>query len=128
MRTTELAVAKIIKVKDSIDLEPFIETANSVVTAICTSTSLTAAQLELIERWLAAHFYAIRDPRRSMERAADVAQSFRFKVDLGLKQTTYGQQAMILDTSGALAAYDEQTTNGRPRVATVAWLGTEEVC
>ncbi len=126
MRTTAIAVAKIIKVTTGADLDPFIETANSLVTAICVSTDLTTAQLELIERWLSAHFYAIRAPRRIMEKAGDVAQGFKYELDLALNQTTYGQQAMLLDISGALAAYNAQIVKGGPRVATVAWLGTEE--
>jgi len=128
IRTTAAAVALIIKVNATAtpDLGPFIEAANSIVTAVCTSTALTEAQLELIERWLSAHMYAIRAPRRAMERAGDVAQSFQYKVDLGLKVTTYGQQAMLLDTSGALANLDARTTKGGPVRATVAWLGTDD--
>jgi hypothetical protein len=33
---------------------------------------------------------------------------------------------MILDTSGALAAHNEQVTEGKPKRAVVAWLGTDD--
>jgi hypothetical protein len=116
-RTTEAAVKLIIKVN---------ETANMLVTKLCTSDDLDDDQLEIIERWLAAHFYAIRAPRRAMEKADEVSQSFQYKVDLNLAVTTYGQTAMILDTSGALAAHNEQVTEGKPKRAVVAWLGTDD--
>lgn len=48
------------------DLTPFIDTASSIVTrvntcAIAKGNTLTVAELELIERWLAAHCYQQSD-------------------------------------------------------------------
>jgi hypothetical protein len=67
-RTTEAAVKLIIKVNETAtpSLTPFIDAANMLVTKLCTSDDLDDDQLEIIERWLAAHFYAIRAPRRAM--------------------------------------------------------------
>jgi len=113
-RTTAVAVKKIIETDDNIstDLEPFIEVANNVVTAHCTSGSLTAATLELVERWLSAHFYAIRDPRVESEKAGSVSQNLLGKVDLNLNQTRYGQQAMLIDGTGKLAAWNKGMETG----------------
>ena len=85
-RTTKAYIATIIELDDSIvpndaAMEPFITVANELVTEVCTgdagpTTAYTASRLELIERWLAAHFYAIRDPRVSSEGAGGVSASY----------------------------------------------------
>jgi hypothetical protein len=108
-------------------LSPFIEAANQLVTDCCDGAGYASAKLELIERWLAAHFYAIRDPRVADERAGAVSASYMHRVGLHLAQTTYGQQAMLLDTAGGLALLNGRVTAGRaPFVAGVAWAGTKE--
>ncbi len=135
IRTTQQLVAGIIEVdSQSIsDLSPFILTASELVDEVC-ATKLKAdgtayytdVRLELIERWLAAHFYAIRDPRKDMEKAGKVFERNQYKLGLGLEVTTYGQQAKFLDTAGGLAALDEAAkTGGKPRLS-ISWLGTEE--
>jgi hypothetical protein len=112
-RTTAVLVASVIEVDSSISLDPFIDTANELVTEFCGSvTTYTTYRLELIERWLAAHFYAIRDPRSASESAGPVSASYQFKVDLGLKQTTYGQQVLVLDTAGGLSRWDTMIQKG----------------
>lgn len=135
-RTTSIAVAGIIEVDASIPLTPFIEAANYLVTEVC-APALDAnsdpyysdPDLELIERWLSAHFYAVRDPRETMVQASTVRQQFESKVDTGLAITRYGQQAMRIDRFGGLAALDNALrtvvgilpTGRRPKSR---WLGT----
>jgi len=124
VRTTSVLVAAIIEVDTDIDLEPFIFTASELVTEVCAIAGYTVERLELIERWLSAHFYAIRDPRVTQEKAGSVGANFESKVDLNLALTRYGQQAMLLDTQGGLAALNQSMLSGK-RTASVAWLGTE---
>lgn len=133
-RTTDSAVQGIIDVDTDTypALTQFIDTANELVTEVCASVLdddgnvyYSDTRLELIERWLAAHFYAVADPRAAMEKAGPVSQSLQHKVDLNLAVTTYGQQAMLLDTKGGLAALNGQATDGIQRSAGVVWLGTE---
>jgi len=129
-RTNATNVKAIIEVDSSIvpadsDLDPFINTANELVTELCTgtqgpSTAYSVTRLELIERWLAAHFYAIRDPRAKSERAGSVGVSYQEKVDLNFAVTTYGQQAMMLDTNGALARLNK----GKGVGIQILWLGS----
>jgi hypothetical protein len=116
VRTTYDAVAQIIEVDATIstDLVPFIETASHLVTRVCTNTGYDAIDLELIERWLAAHFYAIRDPRLA---------EYQNKVDLGLDVTTYGQQAMRLAYFGELANLNEKIKSGKIQPISVGWVG-----
>lgn len=125
-RTTAEAIGLIIDVDSGISLAPFIETANSIVTKHCVDGAFTVAELELIERWLAAHFYAIRAPRTTQERVSSVGESYQSKVDLGFDVTHYGQMALRLDWSGALSNLNEQAKKGGKVRASVTWLGTEQ--
>ncbi len=86
---------------------------------LSTLTIQTADRLQLIETWLTAHFYTIRDPRVVHEKAGSVMAAYQTKVDVGLSTSHYGQMAMILDTSGVL----RRLSKGKVRPG-VAWLGT----
>lgn len=120
-RTDSAAIEGIIEVDSNIDLDPFIETANALVTELCAPLGYNETRLELIERWLSAHFYAIRDPRARQQQAGDVSESFSFKIDKGLEQTRYGQMALQLDTKGALKALNANS-GVRP---SLFWGGTD---
>ena len=122
MRTTPDAVAAIIEVDDAITLTPFIESASAVVDDVCVPLLYDATRLELIERWLSAHFYALRDPRRSSEGASGVSASYQNAVDLGFNCTHYGQAAMRLDTRGGLAALEKLSKQGGRRTVGVYHL------
>ena len=132
-RTNAAAVGKIVEIDPLItDLTPFIDTASELVTEVC-ATALkedgtefyTPVRLELIERWLAAHFYKIRDQMVTSEQASVVQQSFGMKLGLNLAVTTYGQQAMILDTYGGLAQLNKAAESGRVPVGGF-WMGKLE--
>lgn len=124
-RTTSDLVKGICEVDVSIDLTPFITAANALVTEACVPAGYDANRLELIETWLAAHFYSIRDPRTIMEKAGEVFEQYENKVALGLNITRYGQQAMLLDTSHALAALSninqKALLTGKRKA--ILWLG-----
>lgn len=121
IRTTAEAVGNIIEVDGSIDLTPFIETASSLVDDVAAASGAPGAtRLELIERYLSAHFYTLRDPRPVSERAGPVSATYQSKVALGLKTSHYGQTAISLDPTGVLDA----ASKGK-QIGAVAWLGTE---
>ena len=125
VRTTSVAVGGIIEVDSNISLTPFIEVANALVTECCSTDDYDATRLELIERWLSAHFYAIRDPRTTQESVGrGIAERFQSQVDLGFDVTHYGQMAMRLDTQGGLSSLNERIKNGGGSTAGVSWLGT----
>lgn len=138
-RTTATAVKGIITTVVSANLDPYIDSANELVTEVCASQlaadGVTAfystARLELIERWLAAHFYTIFDPRSASEKVSVITQRLQGKIDLGLDSSLYGQNAMRLDTKGGLAAMNnamkkqEGTLAGRGTIVGGAyWMGT----
>ena len=120
IRTTAEEVEAIIAVESDIDLTPFITAASALVDDIATASGHDDTRLTLIETWLAAHFYTVYDPRPTEEKAGSIWQMYQSKVALGLSTSHYGQQAMILDSSGLLRQYSE----GK-RTLSVTWLGTE---
>lgn len=101
------------------DLAAFISAANVLTNQVNTEGGITdTTQLKEIERWLAAHFSAIRDVRSDSEDVSDgPSQKFQYKVDLGLAQTQYGQQAMMLDTSGYLSGLNKEAKEGKKRAS-----------
>jgi len=109
---------------DNPDLDPFIETASSIVDdvvecATAKGKTLTAAKLELIERWLAAHFYAVSDKPYTSRSTVDASGSFAGQTAMYFESTLYGQHAMRLDPSGCLDAI-----GGKERKrAGGSWLG-----
>src|SRR5215218_6789945 len=99
VRTTEEAVELIIEVDEDISLTPFIEVASNIIDRVCVDSSYDDATLELIERWLSAHFYAVRDPRVQQESVEGIMQQFAISVkSSGFSSTPYGSQAMLIDT------------------------------
>lgn len=131
-RTTADAVKKICPLKKkSDDLYPFIEVANHLVTNVCVNdtSDYTDATLEMIERWLAAHFYCILRNQRRFESAGRVQQALDSKVDLGLRQTRYGDQALMIDYAGNLALLDNALKTSKKTLGayaiSVKWLGVE---
>ena len=114
-RVTEEEVEEIIEVDSAIlSLDPFITAANLLVTEELYDDSaidFSESRYKEIERWLAAHFTAIRDMRSAAERAGTVGQEFQYNLGLNLQVTIYGQQALALDTSGTLAALSQ----GKPK-------------
>lgn len=135
-RTTAELVEQIIRVRDSDDLTPFINMANQLVEELLVPLDVhTDERLELIERNLAAHHYEHELKKaRSQETAGAVQASYFFKVDLGFKGTSYGQNAMRLDTTGTLAALDNSmnkvTTplpaSRRDGTGMISWLGSDD--
>jgi hypothetical protein len=127
-RTTGSLVASITEVDPTIDLVPFIEIAEAVVTRLLADLGVySAVDLELIERWLAAHFYHVRDPLTEAEGAAGLSEKYEGRTAEFLEATSYGQQAMVLDTSGRLAGWNNQMKKIRtvaPGQGQFRWLGT----
>jgi hypothetical protein len=103
-RTTSTAIAGIIEVDEEFLLDPFIETANALVNEVCLDSDYSDELLELIERWLAAHFYCMIDPRSRQEAVRGIQESFEGRSGLGLQYSRYGQQTLVLDHKGNLAA------------------------
>lgn len=123
IRTTSDAVEEIVETEVTISLTPFIEIASAMVDELLVDAGYGDTYLELIERWLSAHFYSIRDMKRASEQVKTLRESFQYKVDLYLAVTVYGQQVLALEYKGILAALQKRIQDGtRPGMT---WLGTE---
>ena len=131
--TTATLVRGIIDADTSIDLTPFIATADMMVNRLVATAKdsngndfYTSDETELIERWLSAHFYATFDPRTAFEQAGSVSQKTESSVDLNLNNSQYGQAAMLLDIAGGLAAWNRKIQKGPLRISCrLTWLGTD---
>lgn len=104
------------------DLSPRIDTATVIVDrvnvcAVAKNIALTGTELELIERWLAAHFYAIVDKPYQSKSTGGASASFQGQTGMRLETTHYGQTAMNVDYSGCLENINKRQF-GRS-----AWLG-----
>lgn len=66
------------------------------------------SEAEVIERWLSAHFYQASD--KGLMSSSNIAGggTHEGRLDMGLNLTRYGQNAMILDTSGVLKAISQR--------------------
>lgn len=103
-------------------LDRFIDTAASLTNKVSTNdtaSELDAADLELIERYLAAHFYCLADPLYASKSTGGASGSFQGQTGMGLDFTPYGQTAKRLDVTGYLARLDMPT---RPKAGSI-WLG-----
>lgn len=111
IRTTEAAVKDILgrhyDTNTSPSLTGFIATGSSLVDKVNTNDTtnlLSDSDLELIERWLSAHFYAQSDQLFSSRSTGKASGSFQGQTGMQLENTIYGQQALILDVTGYLSA------------------------
>jgi hypothetical protein len=126
-RTTDAAVREIIELDASFNTAPMIEVANRLVTRVAEpNEDYEAEDLELGERWLAAHFCAVRDARPDSEKAGSISAKYQYKVDLNLAVTVYGQQAMVilpeLASLSAAAGSDGASPIGG---VSITWLGKD---
>jgi hypothetical protein len=126
-RTTPRQVKDILDFDPSIrNLDPFIWSANEMVTELCLPVGYSSERLTLIEMWLAAHFVAIRDPMYQSEGIGAANASYLRQGGLNLSQTPYGQQALVLDTKGGLAWIDKHISQGKRAVAGITYLGVNK--
>lgn len=105
-RVTEAEVREIIDVSASLAFNAFIVVANLMVTKHLVGTGLTDPELKEIERWLSAHFVAVREPRVRQRSIGDARETYAISGGYsgGLDATPYGQQVMLLDWTGVLSS------------------------
>ena len=108
-RVTGTEVKEIIKTRlTASEIAPMITAANLLVTAKCSSAGYSTVELKEIERWLSAHFVAVRDPSGSIsekkigEASEKYQRGSKAQSKEALEGTPYGQQALILDYKGSL--------------------------
>lgn len=85
------------------DLTVFIGVVNDIVTTDLSGESYSEARLKNIELYLSAHFTCLKYRQSDNIIIGQSEDDYRNKLNTGYNQTTYGQQAITLDTSGTLA-------------------------
>jgi len=132
-RTTEAAVKLILSdhydTEKNPSLDSFIATAASLVGRITTKNTsggfgMSDADLELVERWLSAHFYTHSDMiAASKSTGGSASGSFQGQTGMYFDSTLYGQTAKMLDATGLLANIQKESQEGKQRVS-LKWAGT----
>ena len=129
MRTTGTLVRQVIEVDSSFtddNLIPFITLANELVTEKCLPEGYSDNRLQLIETWLAAHFYGIRDKQIASEGVKGITAAYQSSIGKFLMGTMQGQQALALDTNGALARMNQAMVTGASQTVGVLSLGRND--
>lgn len=104
------------------DLNQYIEPAHSMVNRLVVKQAekgirMTDPDLELLERWLACHFYQQMDPGYNSRSNAGASGSFQGAKGEGLESTRFGRGAISLDYTNCLRNVDKQQKAGS------TWLG-----
>jgi hypothetical protein len=102
------------------DYSPFIVTADVLVNETLLGQGFSSDRLRLIELYLAAHYAAISLEKGGLQRqkigdGEDWYQPIEQSA-AGLSTTRFGQQALVLDTSGVLAALSVKPVKAQFRV------------
>lgn len=107
-RATDEDVRSYVVMSSSVSTAPYINSASVAVEDLLAGKGLSEEVLTQIEIFLAAHFAVLAVERGGFRREAmgDSSQSFqtiseKFK---GFHLTRFGQSAVVLDTTGILAA------------------------
>lgn len=127
-RTDEDKVRSIVDNTATIDMTPFIRIANRLVSKVDTNDEdnlLDDGDLQELETWLAAHFYAHRDQLLTSKSTSGASGSFQGQTGMFFSSTQYGQTALLLDVTGYLSALQQMAQNGRKKIQMI-WLGSTE--
>lgn len=122
-----LVRAVLADVVDEIAIEPHIDSAHAIVLYMESKCSgfkaMSLSQRELVERWLAAHFYASTDPQYSQKSTGGASGVFQGQVAMYFEGTWYGQRAMEVDGSGCLSKRQQELKTGTKQSASISWAG-----
>lgn len=101
------------------DVTLFVIMASTVVDEFLASSTLSAAVLALIETFLAAHFALLATERGSLaeKTLGEAREKYHNIYKAGFNATRFGQQAIILDTTGTLAGMSGAAENTKNKKA-----------
>jgi len=93
----------------STTISPFIDTASLIVDDLDDNTTIVDGILVEIEKYLAAHLISITKERQGVvEKLGEAEIKYTGRYGLNLEMTSYGQMAIVLDTSGRLKARGQE--------------------
>ncbi len=92
------------------NITTYLNIANNYVTQNLGSSGLDTATLADIEAFITAHFIAMTKERQGMkEKIGDVSVEYQGEFGKFLEMTTYGQSALLLDSTGILSSVSSGT-------------------
>lgn len=107
-------------VSDNEELQPYIDVATLIVTEELALAGHSSDRLKQIELYLSAHFAVITLERGGMvkQKVGDAEETYQVPGfnTVGLVTTRFGQQVVILDSSGKLAALSQKPVKAIFRV------------
>jgi hypothetical protein len=133
--TNALVIAVLGKDYDTnknLDVTPYVAMASNLVDRVVVmannkgmpysdpNPAIVGSPTEIIERWLAAHFYAVMDKPYMNKSTQGASAGYGGRLDMGLDFTQYGQQAQMADYSYSL------TNINKKQRASGQWLGTPQ--
>lgn len=121
-------VRDVINVKDGVSLIPFIADASALTAWLVTQDMdgvLTESLLTRIEAYLAAHFYACKDPQYQQEMTGRSGGMKMGQNTMVFMATPWGQSACGLDITGALALRSQSAMTGVTGRTRGRWLGKD---
>lgn len=99
----------------SADLSPFIAVAQTLVDSVLEDSGLSDSLIRTIGIYLSAHFAFLKEGQVKSEKIGDSSTTYNLESGQGLSSTTFGQMAMMLDTTKSLAkANDSSATLTKP--------------
>lgn len=95
-------------------LNTYIDTAAAIVGRVveCAAkkdVTITSSERELIQRWLAAHFYVMSDQNYKGRSTLRASGQFQGDTGMYLEASKYGQTAVLVDPSGCLNNIGKQS-------------------
>ncbi len=104
-------------------IDVFINTAHRLVEGYLGASGLDEATLTDIELYLSAHVLSVNDQRVKSTGVDVLSESYQGQWGFGLKGTSYGQMAILLDTSGTLGKIAEKGyPKGVPSMSVLNYL------
>jgi len=125
-RVTQENVRALTGFPTTIDAAAVTEAANVFVDANLLAKGLTEPVLRQIELFLASHFLVLTVEKGSLaaETLGEGTDRLHDTYAAGLKSTRFGQQAILLDTTGTLALLTDRAENPNRRSALFTVVGT----
>ena len=107
------------------EIDPFIFTANMMVNGYLEDKGLTEEVLTEIEKYLSAHILSVKDQRVKAEKIDVLSFTYTGNFGMGLKNTQYGQMAILLDTSGTFGEIAEGGGKKRASISMINYHDPE---
>jgi len=128
-RVTEAEVRAVLETDEEVSLTGFISDAGvfvdrAVLQAQSNSAEITSQEAKLMEKYIAAHLYALFEQKPLKERVGRSSVTYVGKSGMGLESTVWGQTALSIDSTGSLATVTGTETDNVKTLGG-AYLGEE---